>query len=56
MEDLEKKSLEYQIQILKEKNSQMEDALGYALNFLEDLPTPPMWIVEEINKCLEIEY
>lgn len=56
MNDLEIKALKYENQMLKEKNAEMESALGYALNFLEDLPSPPMWIVEEINKCLEIEY
>ena len=49
-------NLKQENQKLKEKNSQMESALGYALEFLEDLPNPPLWIIEEINNCLEIEY
>ena len=34
----------------------MEDALYEALNFLEDMPSPPYDIIEKINKALDIEY
>lgn len=41
---------------LSEREQLMEDALYEALSFLEDLPSAPYDIIENINKALGIEY
>ena len=38
------------------KQIELENALYKALDFLEELPAPPVDIIEEIHKALEIEF